>query len=209
MQHHEVASETLTDTEQAQLHQGIQLVRQRLIQQLQDDNSGNQPAVIRQLHRQVDLLNDHAQCGGAFACRAGCATCCEKPKQVSLTELNYIATQLQQFPSETQARWRQRLQQAGTLTTCPFLNEQARCEIYALRPAVCRKAHSYSAEACQTQQASIPQHLGLLMQAEALIIGTQQALQTRSENQENPTLDFVTALAAYLNHDAPASSPTN
>lgn len=211
MQHHEVNTDTLSEHEQAQLQQGIQLVRQRLQQQVQPPLSLQQPVLIRQLHRQLELLSEHAQCGGAFACKPGCASCCDKPKQASLAELRYIVSQLALCQAHQLQHWRSKIAQtlAGKSPNCPFLNQQAACEIYALRPAVCRKAHSYSAPACLSNQATIPQHLGLVMQAEALILGTQQALQAETEaddaSNSNPTLEFVAGLHQLLNESLSAS----
>ncbi len=184
---------SLNQAEQRQLIQGIQLVKQRLGKQLAHETGLPTSSLMRQMHRQLELLNEHAQCAGNFDCRSQCSSCCYQVKQVSQVELSYIAEQLMANHPQQIPAWRAKLATnlAQKERRCPFLSTQQQCEIYALRPAVCRKAHSYSAAACQTEGQDIPQHLGLLLQAEALILGTQLAVQDHRGASSNLTVDFI------------------
>lgn len=205
----QAAQHSLDQTEQAQLLNGIAWVKQSLTKQLATESGISPVSLIRQMHRQLDLLSEHAQCAGNFACKSQCSSCCHKEKHLSLIELNYITEQLlHHYPEKIQA-WRKKidLALASKETRCPFLSPQQNCEIYSLRPAVCRKAHSYSASACLSNQQSIPQHLGLIMQAEALILGTQLAIQANQE-ADNPTMEFISGIQSRLsaNRDIPQAA---
>ncbi len=114
-------------------------------------------------------------------CKAGCDHCCKnRTVEVTLPEALYIAEQIKKMPETVQSEMLQRLGENIALlekqqkpAACAFLND-AQCTIYANRPSACRKAHSQSVEACIEGQ-DIPQHLGALIGAEAMMVGTQHA----------------------------------
>jgi Fe-S-cluster containining protein len=120
----------------------------------------------------------------SFACQAGCSHCCEVRVEALVPEILQIVSALKQLPADILQTWRMRLQthveQVKHLSTaehrvpCVFLQDHL-CTIYAIRPAVCRKAHSYNVSACADHHAEIPQSLQVILQAEALIKGTAAA----------------------------------
>lgn len=145
--------------------------------------------LIAQLHRSIDkVVIQAANTGPPMDCKAGCAHCCRLPVQATAPEVFVIAQHLRQQPPEqlarTTAALRQRLEEraqealqplpTGPVLTCTFL-EDARCSIYAVRPAVCRKAHSLQVQACERHADTIEQNLALLLDAQALIQGTNAA----------------------------------
>lgn len=117
-------------------------------------------------------------------CKAGCDHCCiGRTVEVTLPEALYIAEQIKKMPEDVQAEILQKLgenveqlEKQQRPTACSFLKD-SQCMIYAVRPSACRKAHSQSVEACVDGQ-EIPQHLGALIGAEAMMVGTQQAFGT-------------------------------
>lgn len=116
-------------------------------------------------------------------CQVGCDHCCKNRKiEVTMPEAFYIAEQIKKMPAITQAELFKTLSQSVKATkeqkppeACTFLKER-KCTIYQVRPSVCRKAHSQSVEACANDQ-DIPQHLGALIGAEAMMLGTKQAFE--------------------------------
>ena len=77
---------------------------------------------------------------------------------------------------QTHAALAAHLSTATHRSPCPLL-ENHLCSVYAVRPAVCRKAHSLDLAACLRPGAAIPQNLNILLQAETLIAGTAAAYQ--------------------------------
>jgi hypothetical protein len=57
---------------------------------------------------------------------------------------------------------------------CPFL-QQNLCSIYQVRPARCRKAHSFDVEKCATAGADIPESMEVAVKSEAMMKGTSLA----------------------------------
>jgi hypothetical protein len=70
-----------------------------------------------------------------ITCRAGCADCCRR-FSVTRLEAEAIAEGLASLPEETRAALAARASQ--DTDTCPALEADARCVIYAFRPAICR-----------------------------------------------------------------------
>ncbi len=135
---------------------------------------------VHQLHRGVDAASAKASTlSPKVACAEGCSHCCVgKRVEVSVPEALYIAKQLQSLPTtafeQTITKLKSFTENSDKPQACTFLNHH-RCTIYDIRPAVCRKAHSQSAEACASGTDSIPQHLQLILETEALMTGTSQA----------------------------------
>lgn len=194
----------LSDDEIQALLRGADSVQKIATQGLhQAPNIAAKIHFIGNLQRGVDQIQFAANAAQAvsneqpqFACQPGCSHCCEVPVKALVPEIFQIVAALQQLPAEAQQQWRARLQerihvlqqrqqqeglpQQNSASSqswrlpCVFLQDHL-CTIYQLRPAVCRKAHSYHVTACADHLPEIPQSLQVLLQAEALIKGTAAA----------------------------------
>lgn len=143
---------------------------------------------IKHLQRNVDVVFDkHNRQGADIACRKGCGHCCHVRVEALPAEIFRIAEHLRQRwldnPAEqvalldrlrAHARQTQLASDSMAGHDCPFLVNQL-CDIYEVRPAVCRKGHSLDVQACQHHASTVPQSLPLLADAEALIQGVSQA----------------------------------
>jgi Fe-S-cluster containining protein len=133
---------------------------------------------IVNLHRAVDKVMQ--QPGTLTACHAGCACCCQVRVEATEPEIFRIARELRQRPPAQIAILVERLRNRATADEtssrhdCAFLEDRL-CSIYEVRPAVCRRAHSLSAERCHNFAPEIPQDLDRLLRAEVLITGTSEA----------------------------------
>lgn len=134
---------------------------------------------VANLHRAVDKVMQ--QPGTLTACHAGCACCCLVRVEATEPEIFRIARELRLRPPAQIAilveRLRNRAATADEVSSrrdCAFL-EDCLCSIYEVRPAVCRRAHSLSAERCHSFAPEIPQNLDMLLRAEVLITGTSEA----------------------------------
>lgn len=94
---------------------------------------------LRQLAVKVDAFFErvHSAHGDAMKCGSGCATCCSTRFSVTLVEAANIAAGLVELPDESQRRLRDRAI-SGDKTRCAALGDDDRCEIYELRPLICR-----------------------------------------------------------------------
>ena len=144
-------------------------------------------ALVSHLHRGVDRVFAQAkEMGTPIACKPGCSHCCSARVHASEPEVLQIAATLRtQSPQRLQVvlqRLRTHAAVAATMTVqnhhtpCPFL-EDAQCTVYAVRPAVCRKAHALDATPCMRRDPEIAQSLNLIVKAEALMKGTSEAYQ--------------------------------
>lgn len=150
-------------------------------------NTEQQIEFIGQLHRNLDaLIEQTAQEPPWSECKKGCDYCCYGRRvEVSEPEAFYITKFLKALPDQQLARIKARLQKFIAAESeenhksrpCAFL-ENHQCSIYAVRPAVCRKAHSLSVSACEKNEVQIPQKLSTILAAEALIAGTNQAYES-------------------------------
>lgn len=134
---------------------------------------------VANLHRAVDKVMQ--QPCTLTACQAGCACCCQVRVEATEPEIFRIARELRQRPPAQIAILAERLRnraaaadEASSRRDCAFL-EDSLCSIYEVRPAVCRRAHSLSAERCHSFAPEIPQDLDRLLRAEVLITGTSEA----------------------------------
>jgi hypothetical protein len=172
---------TLNKEETAALQASIKQVSQRVANELQARPSVEHALhFISHLHAGIDKIAMQAELRGqATACQAACNRCCYLRVEASQAEVLFIArhlrqgTQLQLQGIRQRLLQRQQHMQAAPLArlACAFLQDGL-CSIYPLRPASCRKAHSFSAAACHSQAAEIPQDLSITLAAEALQRGT-------------------------------------
>jgi len=175
----------LTQEEQTQLARASAKIEKIAIQVIAKSEHVKQvPHFYQQVHAEVDQTVTAAfEATPPAECEAGCAHCCKGRKvEVSLPEAFYIADQIKQLAESKQVRILESLAASVELGVdaqkkqgCAFL-QAGLCSIYESRPAVCRKAHSQSVKACIDNQ-EIPQHLGALLGAEAIMHGTQSAYQ--------------------------------
>lgn len=174
----------LSDDEQAAFLDSIERVRQRAVTRL-GPNRDISIAInfVANLHHAVDKVMQ--QTGGRVPtpeCTAGCAYCCSVRVEATEPEIFRIAREIKTRPTKQINALLGRLQEhAATAATngsrrtnCAFLEDNL-CSIYEVRPAVCRKAHSLSAQHCENQAPEIPQNLEMLLGTEALIKGTSDA----------------------------------
>ena len=166
---------------------------------------------VRSLHSNIDAVSRTWEAGDQSSeCQPGCAHCCSARVEVSDPEALYIANQMLALPQSqieqisSKLRINSELRSSSGLVRvpCAFLDRNM-CVIYEHRPSVCRKAHSLSVKACETQEASIPQRLGLTLQHEVLIKGTNRGYVANGLPANNNELSV--AVLAVLENGANAA----
>ncbi|MEN6586512.1 MAG: YkgJ family cysteine cluster protein [Sulfuricella sp.] len=142
-------------------------------------------AFIAKLQHGVDqVVHAAMDQGEKLDCRAGCSHCCNFRVEALEPEIFRIARELKKLSPEKLAELVGRLQSHAAMAkgvsvwdyriACPFLAENL-CSIYPVRPAVCRKAHSFEVGKCEIAGAEIPQSLNIVLRTEALMKGTANA----------------------------------
>lgn len=171
----------LTDEEQVAFRESIGRVRRMAARSLgQVGDAGRAIEFVANLHRGLDNLASRAAKPGYVPdCKAGCSYCCHVRVEATDPEIFRIARKIRQQHAPEVADLIDKLRRRVTghnagRKSCTFLAE-GRCNIYEVRPATCRKAHSLSVKQCETLSPEIPQDLKLLVEAEALIAGTSEA----------------------------------
>lgn len=140
---------------------------------------------VVQLQRGIDAVyQERFRHGAKPECKSGCSYCCHTRVEALPVEVFRIAQHLSQLAGAQLDELKNRLKKQvsaadGSLAwkdrpACVFLVED-RCSIYEIRPGVCRKAHSFDAMKCAAGSTSIPEDLGLLLDAEALMKGIANA----------------------------------
>ncbi len=176
----------LSAAEQAALLRSVQNVQTAAVRQLRDQP--DPVSVIRfvcTVQRGVDkVVQDRAQGGVKPDCRSGCSHCCSARVEAMPAEVFQIAREVSRLADAARAgvigRLRVQVAAAGDALlwkhrpVCAFL-EAGLCSIYPVRPGVCRKAHSLDVRRCEAGSADIPEDLGLVLDAEALIKGASSA----------------------------------
>jgi uncharacterized protein len=151
------------------------------------------------LHQATDADFGAVQADGLqIACKPGCNHCCAARVEALAPEVFLIADHIQELAPKERAALMDRLRTHATATatatatanananaadpaapwsqrpTCPLL-VNGLCSVYAVRPAVCRKAHSLDVRACETGAPQIPQSLRVVVMAQARSQGTSDA----------------------------------
>jgi len=184
-----MAGDALLDArEAAAFLEAVDKVRARVTLQLGPSPSVDDAVTfVAHLHRSVDKVMQQAgERGMHVDCAEGCDWCCHVKVEVTPPEVWRIARAICAWPNDAVDALQTRLEERaaalhedkrkGIRRPCVFLQDK-RCSIYAVRPATCRRAHSASVECCARCSADIPQHLDLLMGAEAMMKGTLMAFQ--------------------------------
>ena len=170
----------LSHEEQAAYLDSIERVRQSAVKHL-DSNRNGAVDFVANLHRAVDLVMQQSNgTDRQMECSPGCDCCCSVRVEATEPEIFCIAREVKKLPADRIAAIVERLysftaaSDGASRTDCAFL-EDRRCSIYEVRPAVCRRAHSLSAESCKRFAPEIPQSLDMLLRADALMKGTSAA----------------------------------
>jgi uncharacterized protein len=121
----------------------------------------------------------------APACAAGCSHCCENMRVgLNATEARVLASHLRSLPAQEVTPIRERIAAnavvvKGTATgerpqmTCALLGSDERCTVYAIRPFVCRRAHSFDADRCR--RATAGEDVGITVDARVVGMGSEIA----------------------------------
>jgi len=172
--------------EQAELWRSVDQVRQTVLTHLQANRSPTFAITfVANLQRGVDHIVQTARDQGLqFDCQAGCSHCCNVRVEALPPEVFQISNALKQLPSQEVEAWIARLRQHSAMVEnvsvwdhhirCPFLQDSL-CSIYPVRPATCRKVHSFDVLQCKTPGSSLPQSFEVALKSEALIKGTAEA----------------------------------
>ena len=168
---------------------GVQRAVERALQQADTplDIVPHPIAFVATVHSSVDKVAAAAARNGPVpVCEAGCAHCCSLRVEATTPEVFHLARYVQQWPADELAALLERLHHAVAVrkesgpnarTDCALLlNRQ--CSAYGARPAACRKAHSLSVQQCATFAPHVAQNLALLLDAEALMVGTAAGYQS-------------------------------
>jgi uncharacterized protein len=182
---------TLSDDEQQALATSVQRVREATVRAARGPDAPPPFALVQWLHAGLASSGQRAAerlaaRDRALACRAGCAACCSSRVELGFLEARVLVRHLARQDEAWKQVVRERLDAHAALMAeridkdairppCVLLDDEGRCSVYEARPAVCRKGHSLDAQACHERRAEIPQDLGLLLDAEALILGVEAA----------------------------------
>lgn len=133
--------------------------------------------------------------GQTLACKEGCSLCCHYHVYITASEALAIAEYVNTKLSASQrtgleAKLRANSVQADAIglnahmqtnIACAFLTEASNCSVYEVRPAACRKHHSYDVTPCQvtfddpTSTENCPQSMERLAIAEGFVIASDSA----------------------------------
>ena len=176
----------LLDVERNAFWQSVENVRAASLRRLAADRRPEAViAFVQSVQQGIDaVVQARFRCGAQPQCTAGCSHCCHTRVEALPAEVFRIARHVAALaPNDAQAIQRRLAQQVAddsgerswqSRPACAFLQNH-RCSIYSLRPGVCRKAHSLDVTQCVSGASEIPEDLGLLLDAEALIQGVARA----------------------------------
>ena len=92
--------------------------------------------LLTKVSARFELLSVHH--GEHVTCAEGCHSCCHPSLTLSEVEARLISAHLQAHPSLRQRTLKLERDNPHDGARCAFLNERGRCEIYEVRPVVCR-----------------------------------------------------------------------
>jgi Fe-S-cluster containining protein len=176
----------LSAQEQAEFHEAVDKVRHSVLSHIVSKQSlAYVVNFVANMQRGVDDISQAAQDSGAhFDCKAGCSHCCNVRVEAIEPEIFRIAHALEQLAPQSLETIIEAMQDYVSKTrglsvwehriACPFL-QQNLCSIYPVRPARCRKAHSFDVDKCATAGADIPESLEVALKSEAMMQGTSLA----------------------------------
>lgn len=118
---------------------------------------------INTFEENTDTLAQLRQAQGVkFACKNGCAHCCNLRVEALPPEVFYIAAFIKSQPQSTQQQLIEKLQAHSEYASgrpfieynkpCVFLTQQGSCAIYSVRPHKCRANLSKQVERCITHR---------------------------------------------------------
>lgn len=123
--------------------------------------AGDCAELMVDLHCRVEAALQPLDCS-QVACAAGCGSCCRVNVAVLLPEAVAVVNYLNQIPSpgsaELAARVRELYRRTAGLdeqerlqlqAPCAFLSEQGVCQVYPVRPLLCRSVTSTDPAACR------------------------------------------------------------
>jgi Fe-S-cluster containining protein len=181
-------SDSITPEETTAFLLSADKVREAVVRYLSDKRSSPLAITfVRNLQSGIDQVVSAAiNQGVELACKVGCNHCCSARVEAIEPEVFRIAREIASRPAEEINPLMERLRAYVALPSdvapwprrapCPFLIDEL-CSIYAVRPGVCRKAHSLDVAKCVSHAAEIPQNLNIVLGAEALMKGTADAYQ--------------------------------
>lgn len=154
-----------------------------------------------------------------IACKPGCDYCCQSRVVASVPEVLRIVAFLRRKLNEEErfafiARAKVHLAQFEALTAlerstrmtpCPFLNNERRCSIYAVRPLACRRHHSLDVEACKKAVSDpaatgVPQILEEALLTQPVVEGIHLAV--RSAGLHSRYVELIAGVMLALETDA-------
>ncbi|MCE9633597.1 MAG: YkgJ family cysteine cluster protein [Methylophilales bacterium] len=176
----------LSPEEQAGYYAAVEKVQNSVASQLSANPSKTFAITfVSNVQRSVDMVSQQAiSQGEQFDCKVGCSHCCHVRVEAIEPEIFQIAHELNKLPSVELASLIERLQKHAILAKdlsvqdhripCPLLKDNL-CSIYPVRPAACRKVHSYDVEKCKTRGSEIPESLEVILKSETLMKGAAEA----------------------------------
>jgi Fe-S-cluster containining protein len=107
------------------------------------EQDGGTARLVRERYQELTTKVDtfftrvQSRYGSAMQCKAGCTACCHVRLSVTALEASVIREGLAGLPEAERARlaWRA---EHGAPGSCPALEADGRCALYAWRPLVCR-----------------------------------------------------------------------
>jgi Fe-S-cluster containining protein len=178
---------------------------------------------VRQVHDWADSLISRFEAENALprpiACRPGCDFCCYNQIETSPLEALAISHYIQELPASEQARLtdmvnasvrrlsgrtKAEIARSRRQFPCPFLN-QGLCDVYPVRPLLCRAMHSLDAGHCKKSLLSeslLPDEYYLHRYEFVLSINKGLAEGCREAGCQAAAMDLAEAVGLFLQNPA-------
>lgn len=85
---------------------------------------------VEYLYHSLDKIYENLDLS-ATSCKSGCHYCCFHQIDISKSEFNYITRSIKDIKSL-------KLNNYPDKNACPFLSSEGKCQIYQIRPLICR-----------------------------------------------------------------------